>query len=169
MANKLPVTIFSFLHLQYYPKRLEVVTELGADFKVFTKGGFSYTWVPNMPYFESDTKKYCSSWKLSISSTQRSEQVKEETTYHNQWTSELKSLPKLRFEVQFIHEYSGINFCIFRLQKKLQKEIIFLFVTHYTTLQRLYFNFIYCIYFKIEITYWRALFQIWVLFIETPG
>lgn len=43
MANKLPVTIFFFLHLKYYPKRVEVGTELRSDLKVFTKGVLFHT------------------------------------------------------------------------------------------------------------------------------
>lgn len=49
---------------------------------------------------------------------------------------------------QFIHEHSILKCCIFRLKKSLQHEII---------IQNCK-DFVYCIFFKVKITYWRSLF-----------
>lgn len=133
--------------------------------KVFTKGVLfhihKYLTRLTLTQTQKSTVQVAS---YHISSKHWSEQVKEQMTYHNQWTSELTSRAVLWSTVyvafgQFIYEHSVLKFCIFRPQKKLQKEVIFILVTHCKKLQRLYFNFIHCIYFNIKRTYGRSLFS----------
>lgn len=84
----------------------------------------SYTWVPNMPYFDSDTKKYCSSWKLShLQHTMKwaGQGTDDLSQSVDKWVKITSKAVLLSTEYivygQSMHEHSGINSCIFRLKK----------------------------------------------------
>lgn len=123
----MPEIVFSFLHVQYYPKSVEVSSELWADLKVFTKGVLfhihKYLTRLTLTQTQKSTVQVAS---YHISSKHWSEQVKEQMTYHNQWTSELTSRAVLWSTVyvafgQFIYEHSVLKFCIFLDRKKTTK------------------------------------------------